>query len=344
MDIKNIINTKTITAGALAVGVGALAYTGKLAPINAKVQALATAAMPHINALIAEAGSLANAAITHLTPYTSAASAAAAEYIAMTGLTPLTLSVGLGVGATALVIILVLIRKNRALSKQLEESKQLKEEWKQLATDNLNQLMTAEVNLQSQLSEKNEQIAKKDKQIVEMQPASEDNKRLRGMNAAYERQILNLQNEKSKLTNADNEQKQKLRKQSEMIDNLVVLLEDQTNNVERIKELNASVRESGQKIESLKGALKESDQRVESLEISERNLRAEKETLERQLKAGSEEIDELKSANETLLRENRGLRDKNQNLEKRVKALSDLFPETTGKERMSNRFALLGSE
>jgi len=127
MRIQNIFTKKTLIAVSTlgAAGLGALAYTGKLSPLNAKVQALATAAMPHINALIAEAGSLANAAITHLTPYASAASTAAAEYIAMTGLTPLAFSagLGLGVGATALLIIIVLLRRNRNLSKEIPEIK-----------------------------------------------------------------------------------------------------------------------------------------------------------------------------------------------------------------------------
>jgi len=192
MDINNIFTKKTmLTAAALgSAGIGALAYAGKLAPLNAKIQTIMTAAIPHIHALIAETGSLTNAAITNLTPYISSASTVAAEYIAMTGLTPLTLSVGLGVGATALLIIVVLIRKNRALSKQLAESVQLNEEWQSYGANMLNKYTSA-VNT----------IAQKDTHIQEIEAESEENKILKNLKRINQGQIETLQNyynEKSK--------------------------------------------------------------------------------------------------------------------------------------------------
>jgi len=127
-----------VSAGA-AAGAGYLAYTGKLIPLAIataeKASALASsaytlgcqgcvAAAPYASAGYANTIALVNYSITVLTPYAAAASAKAAPYTAMIGMTPVTLSIALGATAT-LVLIVMLIKKNRELTSLLDQNKKL---------------------------------------------------------------------------------------------------------------------------------------------------------------------------------------------------------------------------
>lgn len=133
-----VFNRYTFAAATIfsASAGGYLAYTGQLTPLAAmtaeKVSTLAAGAYalgcqgcalaaPYYNQMASAANQ--RYALPALNSLASSLSAKVVPIATMTGLTPLTLSIGLGVGATALLIIIVLIRKNRALSKELETDK-----------------------------------------------------------------------------------------------------------------------------------------------------------------------------------------------------------------------------